>query len=588
MLQQVSRPVLGYDNNGDHVILGTEEVRVRTYTLSGMPMAHKPEDVYVIINKNYFPVITGPLVSDVKWFSGTGETLATFPCGNVRYNITSRSDGVSAEAPPSEVVLAWRNSYFKSGSVKLLSQDYYINESLSYGAWSFSIHATQVAKIAYYIPDDVTIIAPGDGWGVVKRTVKQKVISTDIYRGIDYTEDVVSTLKRIDLLPDKSKCVVVLSYLWGLLKTEERKCVLELTCPVIIVDSIPRIMDFATKGEGVLCRNCDWFPEQGLFTTPEGFHEQSLYYSENLLRLESISTRIQSSAYLYLITHRPFVKRDDRQGTIVCSTLSEYMLVRHEGTSPYLAPIGRKVNNIIDADVYPGVNYATRQVYCTNNRHYYSFIQQNSHWTLENDMLYFCFSMPSYFRVVDANNDFQVRVIETENLETLERLPRLVEITPDVLIWRTKRGIVSWIRSVMTVNLAKHLLEKEAAFSKRGWKRALRVSIDEVSDHHTRDPGGIMDLVYKIEDPFAEEYQSFLNTQTLFFVREVGVAVFSLFDNVEDLCNNYGFYDIFDAAMLVHEALNSENVTSVDQLLEPRTWKEWIELMNGENRWDVV
>jgi len=335
-------------------------------------------------NVPLFPVVSGPHLTDVQWFVGCGSVQESYPYGDMFFDIMTASTGVLNTADvPVDVQRSWQNFYFKPVAAALLDVDYYQENSLNYSSWSFDVHSKQVAKVVLAIPRHYRLVAPGDGWGVVKKVAPHKVYSTDIVKGIDATESFSSTFDKL-----QPGDVLVLSYLWSLLSPKDQELVLSWDGPIVLIDSQPRIMGFSTDGEGLFSRNCDdWF----LHTiTPEGYHEQTILYSENLLRLPCVSPLVQTSAYLYLITHRPLVPRSS-DGTVVCSNVVEALRVKDK-CSPYLAPIGKIWNDTTPTSCELGVQWETRRVYslpdnCPNIK----VIEKYSYWARKTE----CFTFVS-------------------------------------------------------------------------------------------------------------------------------------------------------------------------------------------------
>jgi len=256
------------------------------------------------------------------------------------------------------------------------------------------LHQKQAQSILHYIPTNQRVVAPGDGWGVVKGASKKHVIlSTDLVRGVDHTESVEQTLDRM-----VKGDVLILSYVWNLLTMETRQRISLLLNEVIIIDAYPYLNGFFRVGEGIFTKSIyPWFPNTGLDFTPEGFHEQALAFSENLLNIETRSGLVKTNAYQYHKTMRPFAK-ESKFGTVICSTIEEAML--HRKLLPYLAPIGRYYSEPWDTEVGPQVSWTTRQLYRLpreSNEQVIRYIRKKSHWCLDKDF----FSLLLFFSYTD-------------------------------------------------------------------------------------------------------------------------------------------------------------------------------------------
>jgi len=430
-------------------------------------------------NVSLYPVVNGPSLSDVQWLRGAGSIKESYPFGNVYYDIMTERvlpAVVSQIVPPIEVQRAWQNFYFKPVPIDLLDVDYYMENSLNYSSWSFGLHTKQVASVLSSVPKFYRLVAPGDGWGVVKKMASHRVYSTDIVHGVDATETFTETFFKL-----QPGDVLVLSYLWSLLDPADQALVLGWEGPIVLIDSQPRIMGFTTVGQGVFSRNCDeWF--SGMIT-PEGYHEQSVLYTENLLRIEEVSTQVQTSAYLYLITHRPLIPRT-LNGVIVCSNLAEALKVGIART-PYLAPIGKRWDKVVPAVCELGVKWQTRTVYSLPKESpYVKFIQKWSYWGMDTEFFYFCFSFVTNVRFALSSrskvHNFSISVLDEDTWN--RSYPYLLEVTPTDFVWATSRGHVKWKRTQLSCALLWHVLDENVGSSARGWKRATGVLKQPVLD----------------------------------------------------------------------------------------------------------
>lgn len=428
-------------------------------------------------NVPLFPVVTGPMLTDVKWFVGKGSVKESYPYGTVFFDIMTQSTGqLVSEVVPIEVQRSWQNFYFKPVAAALLDVDYYQEHSLNYSAWSFEVHSKQVAKVVTAIPRHYRLVAPGDGWGVVKKVAPHRVYSTDIVKGIDATEPFSVTFEKL-----QPGDVLVLSYLWSLLSVSDQQQVLSWDGPVVVIDSQPRIMGFSTDGEGLFSKNCDdWF----LHTiTPEGYHEQTILFSENLLRIAVVSPKVQTSAYLYLITHRPLISRSV-DGAVVCSNLAEAVRVKGE-CDPYLAPIGKVWRETVPTSCEMGVRWQTRKVYSLPlESPYIKTIEKYSYWTKRGDLFLFCFSFPTHIRFAKTTlthfQQFSIKV--SEDGEGFKEYPYLTEVTPDAFVWKFADGNKIWRRTPVSCALLWNIMHEHHGRSHRGWRRATGVISEPVLD----------------------------------------------------------------------------------------------------------
>jgi len=419
-----------------------------------------------------FPIITSPLLSTVKWFEGKGSSQIKYRYLDKEFHVMSHPKTNVEVEVPLFVKMAWQSTYYKRRDEDLLDLDYYESNFDSYSDWSFGVHQRQLESLFQYIPENLKIVAPGDGWGVAKAsTKKHTVLSTDLVRGIDFTESIEQTLDR--LMKDD---VLVLSYVWNLISWETKTRIMSLGNPIVIVDSYPYLQGFLRVGEGIfVMKAVPWFPTSGLNFTPEGFHEQSLAFTENLLNIETRSTVITTNAYHYHKVMRPLAK-ESKHGTVICSTIEEAMKTR--SYLPYLAPIGKFYSEPWDTSLDPSTSWATRQIYRLpreGNHDVIRNVRRKSHWHIDRDFFYFCFSFPTVitFKQKKATvvTDFTISVIDTE--ETAKFKFTLMTITKNHLMWKANRlEPVIWKRTPFSEWCA-YLYLNETGHSERGWKRAL-------------------------------------------------------------------------------------------------------------------
>jgi len=417
-----------------------------------------------------FPIVTGPMLTDILWKEGKGIVLNSFTTSNTVYQVMSAPQSTIDVAVPSVVQSAWRKMYFvPKGSVDLLDLDYYYQNYESYSSWSFTTHQIQAASVLAAIPLCHRIVAPGDCWGVLKRvSTGHTVLSTDIVSGIDYTESFSETFNRL-----QKGDFLVLSYLWNLLSLEDQNKA-KTWDRVVLIDSNAYVDGWIRVAEGVfVLKKYPFVSEMGLVVAPEGFHEQSLYFSENLLRIKEISSVVNTQAFAYHRAMRPFSPVTST-GVVLCSRISEAM--KHLEKRPYLAPIGKRVDGVVPTQAQLGQKWGTRILYSlplTNC--YVKLIRRNSHWWQDNSFFYFCFSFPCTFgersesALAKTNVQFSVEdVTDDEEYEF-----KLKAVTPDTLIWSSSdtRDTV-WRRTDFSTYCA-YLYLRQHSKSVRGWQNAL-------------------------------------------------------------------------------------------------------------------
>jgi hypothetical protein len=409
------------------VVSGSGEVSPRDQAERLVPpelVVEEQSDEVVIL---FFPIVAGPELKDVVFLRGKDRAGPLIHYCDKKYSVAKCPLSREPQEVPLIVQLVWQRSHFQVPSkVDLLSIDYYRTNIVEYSSWSFSLHVRQVRTIVEHIPTKFRLVAPGDGWGVVKRAAtRHEVLSTDPSVLVDYQEVLSDTLKRL-----RPNDILILGYLWSLLTEGERQQVLSQQVPVILIDSRPFISPFHCVGLGLFELRCPphWFSGSEV---PEGFHEPLVLYTENLLRIPKVSDRCMSAAYKYWCTHRVFGEVSE-DGDVVCSLLEE--AVRFLSYRPFLTSIGRHINIPIKTSVGIGnVQLSSRLVYFVEESSFVvEQIKQRAQWTYANGNFYFCFSFPTTFFIQSRTRDmycsYKVEVDEIPPLRVYSL--ELESITP--------------------------------------------------------------------------------------------------------------------------------------------------------------
>jgi len=422
-----------------------------------------------------FPIITSPILSQVQWFEGEGPVKQKFYHMTVEYWIMSKPKTTKKMSVPKEVQQAWQSTYYqRKGVTDLLSLDYYEENFSAYTDWSFELHEKQIKSVLRDLPRGRRVVAPGDGWGVVKSALKEyNVISTDIVRGQDFTEEVEATLARV-----QADDLLVLSYLWNLLSPDTKTKVMELPCEVVIIDAYPFLQGWHRVGEGIFInKKVPWISFMGLSITPEGYHEQALAFSENLLRLEFPSDSVKTNAYYYYKAMRPLAPFS-RHGPAICSTIEEAVKAR---SPAYLAPIGKLYSEPILTSVTVDTSWSIRTVYKIPVDQVTGYIRdqirQRSHWYDTGAFFLFCFSFPTVvnFKIKTPTRmlDYSISVTKKEE-EVKDAKFTLTSVTKNHLIWKSyKVEPIVWKRTPFSQWCAYQYLSEDYGRSARGWKKAI-------------------------------------------------------------------------------------------------------------------
>jgi hypothetical protein len=497
-----------------------------------------------------FPVVSTPLLNDVRWFEGKGSVVSSFSYLDLVYRVVTSPKSTQMVDVPLQVKLSWQSTYYTvKGEVDLLDLDYYENNFESYTEWSFQVHRRQAEALASLIPSQFRIVAPGDGWGVMKAAASRHVVlSTDIVLGVDHTESISVTLDRLE-----KNDVLVLSYVWNVISSDDKVRILNLHTPVIVIDAFPFLYGFTRIGEGVFSKfKHSWFPTSGLIGTPEGFYEQVVHFTENLLLISTRSPKVKTNAYHYHKALRPFAQ-DSKKGSIICSTIDEALLYVSE--KPYLAPIGKYFSSVEDTSIDVGREWSTRCVYrisALESKYILHQIRHKSHWCFDKDFFYFCFSFPTSirFKVRTGTSVVDLLVHVREDVDHVSSF-YLSAVTPDHLMWKgpTLEPIV-WKRTKFS-DWCAYLFLSNSQKSKKGWKKAIfntySVSKPDLSEweeyiiSHKLDEKGVpsfSDVGLSFDDLWWTHQQCEINVQGKGVLL---VPTFRTVDYVEETCRNmYG------------------------------------------------
>lgn len=417
--------------------------------------------------KMIYMISLGPTIKELVCMVGKSSTqFASVSDVEVEYIFCREPLRPRVNVEVSDYIrLSWqRLSYSVPQTINYLDINYYYEGSDEYAGWSFQKHADQVHSIVKDIPVDRVLIGPGDGYGVLATTGRKCVVG-DLRPRIDSPpETFLQTMKRGD-----RNGVLILSYVVSLMSTEDKDFVHCWEGPLVVIDSHcpAELLELKRVAPGIFVRNFPWVKYNGLKIV-EGYTESVIQFSENLLRLETISDLTNNNATRYWTEMRPFAKRENK-GPIVVETLSELFTVmkRYPSRMPWLSPIGSYMTEVQIPRIEPECLLTTRTVYrIPITSSYVTFIKAHSHWGVDKEALFFCFSGKKQFEMKVGEDRVFVRIVEM----TVATGIKLLHVTTRSIIWLHVGKIIVWSRTIFTVAIAWIYLNE---YGVGAWKRRL-------------------------------------------------------------------------------------------------------------------
>jgi len=281
------------------------------------PAMEKYESLMPIIPekivKRIFVKMTHPLLSSINFFQGKGVIVWETETELVKWQFTTETDNVPITGVPDIVKVNWIEHVRKPVlNENYISPVYYEANMMDYSAWSLPTHRIQMREILSHLKGDEMLVVPGDGLGLVDSLWAGKIIAGDLnaFGGRVHKESFISTLVRARKQTQKG--VLVLSYVTGLMSSSEILVMEQWKGPVIWVDShnICPILGCTLVSYGIAFRGLD-APKKMLTGEQMQSAPKRQLYSENLLRLESISYILPKNAsVLYWEMMRPFGKSE--------------------------------------------------------------------------------------------------------------------------------------------------------------------------------------------------------------------------------------------------------------------------------------
>jgi hypothetical protein len=322
---------------------------------------------------NIYMVAKGPTPYDVQAYDGQPESIeATYPDAHVRWGVCAKPTSQREINVPLSIRALWLRQHFAPRVAQRLKDPTYYEMAIdSYTIWSYPIHAAQISHICDGIPQDSTLVAPGDGVGVAARVWKGSLVAGDrVVTSLTHTsvveEDLWDTVCRGAKAKDP---VFVLSYISTFL-SERLVSFFETTMwPVIVLENknTCTLRGFTQYGPGLFTRNVplSW-PFRNL-QLEKAQKVTNVMYSENLIRRQAIAYYSENEYVKYVRSMRPYVPESplfDRYDTssnrvtipysddvpIVCATVQELLLAskEHPYGQFYFGPTGNSPGSIVE------------------------------------------------------------------------------------------------------------------------------------------------------------------------------------------------------------------------------------------------
>jgi len=387
------------------------------------------------------------------------------PSGNTRYVFKTSGQEVF-------VKIGWQKlSFDQSPVVDFLDLDYYYKAIDSYSSWSFYRHAQQVASVFKNIPAYLEVVAPGDGYGVVQKTIPNPVVAGDLVVSSEkvYRESFQETMARAS-----SSSILVLSYVVSLMSVEDLVKVRAWRGPIIVIDShhVGSIPGLSPLGHGISVLNFphDWITDD--LPIVEGFKEPPLLFTENLLRLPVIFGGLHNDASRYWKQMRPFAPVADspNDGTIVSSTLHEYFCYVKFFKSPvWLSSIGGFPSDPLDVPDGIMLSLAIRTLYKLDEHDFrVAWFKHKVHSTVFNGSFVFCSHYERKLTFVSRDSRISISFKE---IRPKNGVAKLRQVTSSHIVWDCFGDTAVWSYSPFSCAIAYIYLNIFGG--SHGWKAKL-------------------------------------------------------------------------------------------------------------------
>lgn len=418
-----------------------------------------------------------PVVSQVQAYVGDPKAVSSTEkmYDGKTYHLCDRPKSpTEPTSVPYVVACLWLQQTFKMDrAVNYLDPAYYKRDFVTYTSWSFGIHVKQVASVLAALPTMTTVVAPGDGVGVVSSLWRRSVTGDMMGTPSRTFLEVMEEGRRAD-----STSVLILSYVYSLFSELEKQVVASWPGPVYEIDcrSYPLVPGAVCIGPGVFVRNFYqemYSPGLTAFTEdalrlkktkgtivpapPEGVMvPQEQLYSENLLRLTSISYWKENPSVAYYRAMRPFSsvsqwqKGKTSEPPVIhnLQELVDFWLLEGEYIV-YLASIGQFVERAQFVDISLLTRLSVRSVYCVRkDDERVSYLKKRCSWAPFKDFILITFSASAVIRFSGQGREvayFRQEIVVSEGVDSV-RSASILDRSPYGILFSTPFGLVRWTR----------------------------------------------------------------------------------------------------------------------------------------------
>lgn len=321
-----------------------------------------------LVKVKYYFSFKGPRYTDVRRLSHNDDCEGFITIVDEgkeeHYSYREGCNEEVSDSTASQLLGMYYSAMWKKPAFKV--EEYY--DSPSYGMWTMNAHITQMRVVLKNVPENVLIVAPGDGLGMIAR-LRSNVIAGDmaITPMTDMKvvkETITSTILRG--LERECRKVFVLSYISEFMKQSDWEMIADQS--VIVIDSYHVVKkemngELQMVGPGVIT-----YGVPGVVSDVWEFRKKrvEVNYTENLLTSEGFDLSSDSPATNYLLTLAPgkkyypmnermkeylkcygVVPAENPTGTVLVNRLEELVKIG----KGFFSPIGREVKEIPVVDV---------------------------------------------------------------------------------------------------------------------------------------------------------------------------------------------------------------------------------------------
>jgi hypothetical protein len=403
--------------------------------------------------------MTLPSMQYVQCFEGKGKILSQYESAQFLYHFMSEPSSNELIQIPEPIKFVWFHRQVTClFDADFLDQKTYQQQGVGYANWSFENHQRMLKTILLQLDTSRTLIAPGDGIGIVASQWEGRCIAGDKY----YSNDKVKKESFLETLVrgkrEDPEGILVLSYVTSLMTEIELHSVNNWAGPVIWIDGSDQcpVHKMRQQTRNVWARDIEIIYCASLEHRTDRPWRR---FTENLLALERICyLDVKGLAVKYWEQMRPMAKalqydRCNPQGIpVVASTLAEYSdMYRERIKNIFFAPLGRVVAHPISVRLKGNNALDLREIYAVPyNSVHTIYLKKTFHWAVDEKLgtFYFCSTTPWDSTRRYEHKGEQVIIRMSASSQRLDQLVEVVSRTANTLILHTVYGLQSFeIRS---------------------------------------------------------------------------------------------------------------------------------------------